>query len=105
MTSAFRLTTVEMGTVSVWVRAGAAADRLAWDPWRKRWVVSCRDPPERNAANEAVRGLVARWLVVAPDRVTWARAGKARAKILRVSSLSDEEVVDRLQKAVAGGTG
>ena len=88
-----------MGSVRVWARAGSEEDGISWDPWRERWVVSCRAPARSGEANEAIAGLLARWLGLAAFEVHWASAGRSRAKRLEVPGLSDEVLALRLQRA------
>jgi len=87
--------------ISIWVRAGAARDSLAWDPWRRRWVVSCRTPPVQGAANRRVLALVQHWLGVSPGSIRWARSGTSPAKVLEVDQLTDDEVERRLHDVAA----
>lgn len=91
-----------MTRILIWVRPASSEDSLAWDPWRRRWVVACRAPPARGAANDAVAALVAGWLHVPPRSVHWERAGSSRAKVLEVDDLPEAEVERRL-RAAAGG--
>ena len=85
-----------MTRVSVWVKPGSSADSIGWDPWRHRWVVSCRALPTGGHANRAVASLVANWLGLSPGAVHWTRAGSSPAKELTVEGLTDEEVTRRL---------
>jgi uncharacterized protein YggU (UPF0235/DUF167 family) len=73
-------------------------DRLDWDPWRKRWIVSCRAPAVSGAANDAIATLVANWLGVSPDAVRWVIAGRSRAKVIEVAGLPDSEIAFRLER-------
>lgn len=91
-----------MARIDVWVRPGASADRIAWDPWRKCWAVSCQARPIDGAANEAVTGLVAEWLRVPADSVRWLKLSTSRSKTLLVQGLTDEEARERL-RTIAGG--
>ncbi len=88
-----------MGHVAIWARAGSAEDRLAWDAWRKRWVVSCRAAATEGEANAAIAALVARWVGVPESRVRWSRAGRSRAKSLEVEGFTDAELSVRLERA------
>ena len=89
-----------MGRVRIWARPGSAEDALAWDPWRARWVVSCRAPAESGAANAAIAAILADKIGVAATEVRWAHAGRSRAKQLEVAGLSDEDVDRRLREAL-----
>jgi len=83
--------------ISVWVRAGSTADTVAWDGWRKRWVVSCRAPAVGGRANRAVAVLVADWLGLPHSSVRWIRAGTSPAKLLGADGILDAEAADRLR--------
>jgi len=85
-----------MARLSLWVKPGSRTDALGWDPWRKCWVVSCREPPTGGRANRAVAILLADWLQLPHDAVRWTKAGSSHAKVLAVSGISDAEVVRRL---------
>jgi uncharacterized protein YggU (UPF0235/DUF167 family) len=87
-----------MARISIWVRPGATTDSLAWDPWRKRWAVSCRAPPTNGEANRAVADLVAVWLGVPRTRVRWEKAGTSRAKTIQVVGMSELDAAERLRK-------
>ncbi|MGA8709732.1 MAG: DUF167 domain-containing protein [Thermoplasmata archaeon] len=80
----------------LWVRPGSATEALAWDPWRERWVVSCRAPPEGGKANRAVLGLMADWLERPRSSVRWVRAGTSPAKVLAVEGITQAEAERRL---------
>jgi uncharacterized protein YggU (UPF0235/DUF167 family) len=90
-----------LARILIWVRPGASSDGVAWDPWRQRWVVSCRAAPVRGAANRAVLSLVEGWLGGTPVRVRWTRAGASRGKVMEVDGL-DQAEVDRRLRARAG---
>jgi len=47
-----------VGKIEVWARPGSTKDAVEWDDWRKRWVVSCREPPSEGRANEAILRLL-----------------------------------------------
>lgn len=90
-----------MAHVAIWSRPGSTRDRLAWDAWRKRWVVSCRTPPVGGQANESIALLVSGWLGVSRESVHWASAGRSPAKVLEVEGLTDSEAAQRLKRACA----
>lgn len=90
-----------MGRVEIWARPGSSADGISWDPWRKRWTVTCRAPPSEGKANEAIRQLVAGWLGISADAVGWVVAGASRAKVLEVHGLSDPAIAQRLGHAAS----
>lgn len=87
-----------MGTIEVWARPGSRQDRIEWDNWRKRWVVSCREPPTRGKANEAIAHLLAERLGVPPNAVRYVTAGRRRAKLIEVDDVSDSEIATRLRQ-------
>jgi uncharacterized protein YggU (UPF0235/DUF167 family) len=86
-----------MARIPLWVKAGSTTDALAWDPWRKRWVVSCRAPAIGGKANRAVAGLMADWLGLPRSSVGWAQAGSSRSKVLSVDGITDAEADRRLR--------
>lgn len=89
-----------MARVRLWVKPGSRAESLEWDSWRGRWVVSCQEPPTGGRANRAVANLVAGWLGVPPSSVCWVQSGSARAKVLSVDGITDEEAASRLRSHV-----
>ncbi len=91
-----------MGRVAVWARPGSLTDELAWDPWRRRWVVSCRAPPTGGQANEAIALLLSEWLHVPRGSVRWVSAGRSRAKLIEVDGLTDPELEERLRSRRKG---
>ncbi|HEY1198992.1 MAG TPA: DUF167 domain-containing protein [Thermoplasmata archaeon] len=86
-----------MAQIRLWVKAGSTTDALAWDPWRKRWVVSCRAPPTGGEANRAVAALMADWLGLPHSSVDWVRAGSSRSKVLSADGITDAEADRRLR--------
>ncbi len=88
-----------MGQIRIWARPGNAEDALEWDPWRARWVVSCRAAAESGAANAAIAALLADRIGVSVTEVRWVHAGRSRAKQLEVAGLPDEELDRRLHRA------
>ena len=89
----------------IWVRPGSASDRLAWDPWRRCWIVACRAPARGGAANRAVAELLGEWLGEPRPSVRWEKVGASRAKVLVVDGLDDAEVDRRLRsRRVAAGS-
>lgn len=91
-----------MGRIEVWVRPGARAEELRWDPWREAWIVSVREPPVGGAANHAVLERLAAGLGVEITAVRWLRAGRSRSKLLEVDGLSDAEAAQRLRARTDG---
>lgn len=85
------------GRVSIWARPGSSQDRLAWDRWRQRWVVSCRAAPVKGEANEALALLLSGWLGVSRESVRWKKVSKFPAKTLEVDGLTDLEIERRLR--------
>jgi uncharacterized protein YggU (UPF0235/DUF167 family) len=82
--------------IAVWVKPGAKVNHIEWDPWRRRWALSCRAPPAGGEANRAVIDLVADWLGVAQGSVRLEKAGSSRAKVVNVDGMTDDEARDRL---------
>jgi uncharacterized protein YggU (UPF0235/DUF167 family) len=54
-------------------------------------------PPVDDAANGALLRLLAKTLGIAPSRLTIARGGTARTKLIEVNGLTDAEILERLQ--------
>ena len=90
-----------MAQISLWVKPGSRTDALGWDPWRKRWVVSCRAPPTGGRANRAVAILIADWLELPHTSVRWAKAGSSHAKVLSADGITDIEIARRLRSHMA----
>ncbi len=86
-----------MALIPLWVKAGSSADALAWDPWRRRWAVSCRAPPKGGKANRAVALLMADWLGLPSSSVAWVQASSSRSKVLSADGITDEEAERRLR--------
>jgi len=72
---------------------------IAWDPWRRCWIVACRAPPVGGAANEELVEIIARYLGVPASRLRWVRGTRGRRKVLDVAGLAPEEVHLRLATA------
>jgi uncharacterized protein YggU (UPF0235/DUF167 family) len=90
-----------MAQLSLWIRPGSSADAIGWDPWRKRWLVSCRAPPTGGRANRAVAILVADWLELPHAAVRWTKAGSSRGKVLSAAGITNDEAARRLRSRVA----
>ena len=88
-----------MGQVEIWAQPGSSEDRVRWDPWRRRWRVSCRAAAVDGQANAAIRRLMAGWLALPEDRIVWIRAGRSAAKRLQVEGVDDAEIERRLRNA------
>ena len=88
-----------MGRIEVWARPVSKRDGVDWDEWRKRWVVSCREPPTGGRANEAILRLIAERLRIPRTSVRYVTAGRARAKLIEVDGLSDSEIAPRLTQS------
>ncbi len=86
-----------MARISLWVKPASAKDGIDWDPWRKRWVVSCRAAPTGGEANRAVAFLIADWLGRPHSAVHWVHAGTSRAKVLQVDDVTDRDATTLLQ--------
>jgi len=93
-----------MTRVPLWVKPGSSTDAIDWDPWRKRWVVSCRAPPTGGRANRAVAILVADWLELPHTAVRWEKAGSSHRKVLSAIGITDTEAARRLRSHIAKGT-
>jgi uncharacterized protein YggU (UPF0235/DUF167 family) len=93
-----------MTQISLWVNPGSSTDAIGWDPWRKRWVVSCRAPPIGGRANRAVAILVADWLELPHAAVRWTQAGSSHAKVLSAVGITDAEAARRLRSHIAVST-
>jgi len=93
-----------MGEIEIWARPGSSADRIRWDPWRRRWTVSCRAPAVDGEANAAIRRLVAGWLGLPEDRIVWRHAGRGAAKRLEVEGIDPSEIDRRLANAAKAGS-
>lgn len=96
----------ELTRIEIWARPSSRLDRIEWDEWRKRWLVSCRAPAEHGAANEAIRRVIAAGLDVPLASVRYARAGRARSKSVEIEGLTAAEVETRLRHGLPpGGAG
>jgi uncharacterized protein YggU (UPF0235/DUF167 family) len=93
-----------MTQLSLWVKPGSSTDAIDWDPWRKRWVVSCRAEPTGGLANRAVAILVADWLELPYTAVRWTKGGSSHAKVLAADGLTDVEAARRLRSHIATRT-
>jgi len=93
-----------MTQIPVWVKPGSTTDAIDWDPWRRRWVVSCRARPTGGRANRAVAILVADWLALPHTAVQWTRAGSSHAKMLAAIGITEVEAARRLRSHIATGT-
>ena len=89
-----------MGRVEVWARPGSRHDGIEWDDWRKRWVVSCREPATGGRANEAIARLLAGWLRVPRTSVRFVSGGRTRAKLVEVGGLRGSDITVRLRHAL-----
>ena len=95
---------ITMLRIPLWVKAGSATNAIGWDPWRKCWVVSCREPPTGGRANRAVAALIADWLELPHASVRWTKAGSSRSKMLSVTGITEDEIVRRLRSHVSTAT-
>jgi len=90
-----------MGRVALWVRPGSHQDRMEWDDWRQRWVVSVRDPPAGGKANDGVVRMLAQRLGVPRSSVRIGVGGRTRTKLLEVDGLADAEISARLRATLS----
>jgi len=86
-----------MAKIPLWVKPRSSIDALAWDPWRRRWVVSCRAPPTGGKANRAVALLLAEWLGLPSSSVAWVQVGSSHSKVLSADGITDSEADRRLR--------
>jgi uncharacterized protein YggU (UPF0235/DUF167 family) len=93
-----------MGVLRIWVRPGSDRESVAWDRWRRRWVVSCRAPAVGGAANLAVLHLLAGWLGADPAAVRWVHAGRSPAKLVEVAGIEENELAARLGRMSGAGS-
>ncbi len=87
--------------IPITARPGSAREAIAWDPWRRSWVVRVRARPVQGEANDAILRALAVWLGVRPSDVSWLRAGKGSSKLARARGVGPEEVERRLREACA----
>ena len=81
--------------LTVRATARAKANRLELASGKvKAWVTAA---PTDGQANEAIRTLIAKLLGIAPSRVNLERGAASRDKTFRVSGLSLEDVLARLE--------
>ena len=85
-----------LGTLEVWARPASRRDSIEWDEWRRRWIVSCREPPTEGRANAAILDFLAKQLGVTGTAVRLVTGGRTRAKLVEVDALTDSEIAERL---------
>lgn len=90
-----------MGRIGIWARPGSREDRIAWDPWRDRWVVHCRAPAQDGKANEAILRMIADRLDIPAGSVRLVSGSRSSSKRIEVEGLADSEVARRLGRAAA----
>lgn len=79
------------------VRVQPRASREAILGWREDVLrVAVTAPPVEGEANQAVRGLLARALGIAPSAVSVVRGERARDKVVRIAGVTDAGVRARL---------
>ncbi|MGB9885559.1 MAG: DUF167 domain-containing protein [Moorellales bacterium] len=84
-----------MARLMVRVQPRASKDEICgWD--RGILKVRVTAPPEKGAANEACRRLVADWLGVAPGRVALLRGHRQRDKLLEIAGIDEAYLEQRL---------
>ena len=91
-----------MGRIELWAHPGARRDDVAWDPFRSRWIVSCREPAVDGRANVAIARLLALRLGVPPRSVRYLAGVRSRAKVVEVEGLAEAEIRVRLERGHAG---
>ena len=83
--------------VTLRVRVQPRASREAILGWREDVLrVAVTAPPVEGEANQAVRGLLARALGIAPSAVSVIRGERARDKVVRIAGVTDAELGARL---------
>ena len=85
-----------MTLLEIIARPGSRADSVNWDPWRKRWVFSCRAEAVDGEANAALIRICAEHLGLPQADVRLQRGSRSRVKVLAVRQLSLDEIVRRL---------
>ena len=84
-----------MARLAVRVQPRASKDEICgWDQGVLKVRVTA--PPEKGAANEACRRLVAAWLGVAPSRVVLLRGHRQRDKLLEIEGIDEAHLAQRL---------
>jgi len=86
-----------VGRIELWAHPGSRGDRIEWEPWRRRWTVSCRELPTEGRANAAILGLLAQRLGVPRASLRIVTGERTRAKRVEVDGLSGEEIDERLR--------
>jgi len=94
-----------LGMIEIWARPGSRDEQIEWDAWRKRWVVSCREPPTDGRANEAILRIVAERLGVPRTAVRFVTAGRTRAKVIEVYGLDSAGIANLLRTHRAASAG
>lgn len=88
-----------VGKIEVWARPASRQERVEWDEWRHRWVISCHEPPTGGHANDAIVRLVAKTLGVPPSSVRLLSGTRTPKKHIEVEGVSDAEIAKRLESA------
>jgi uncharacterized protein (TIGR00251 family) len=83
------------GTIAVRVQPRARRDEIA-GVRDGRLLVRVTAPPLEGRANDALRRLLARYLGVAPSRLSIASGAGSRDKVVRVAGLSSADLARRL---------
>lgn len=86
-----------MGRVRVWARPSSRQEGIEWDAWRKRWVISVREPPAGGRANEAIVRVIAEQLNVPRPSVRVITGSQTRGKRVEVDGILDSEIAARLR--------
>jgi uncharacterized protein YggU (UPF0235/DUF167 family) len=85
--------------IAIVARPASPREEIAWDSWRRAWVVRVRARPVSGRANDAILRALAGWLDIAPADVRWLRAGKGPWKVAAVRGITSEEAARRLAVA------
>jgi len=86
-----------VGRIEVWARPGAKEERIEWDEWRQRWVVSCREPASQGRANHAILRILAERFGVPPTSLRYVTGGRGKAKLVEVAGLDAGEISTHLR--------
>ena len=89
------------GTLRLRVQPRASRDEIVG--WREPGVLAVRvtAPPVEGDANRAVEALLARALGLKSSAVSVVRGQRSRDKLVRVASLSSEDIARRLASAIS----
>lgn len=86
------------------VSAGARQDRFpaGYNEWRRAVICQVRAPPAGGRANKAIISLIASVLDVPKTQIAIISGATATLKKIHIADISPEEVISRLNEALAG---